>query len=107
MRHLVLFERADLGIFASARTATGSSTVTDGSSKVLEHGDGSVPVDAGIGDTDTLLQAGWAFSGDLLVAFVNVGLNHDTDNGLFTLAQLVTNDLGNLGLVVVILLRVA
>ena len=107
IRDLILLEGADLGILAVARTATGSSTVTNGSSKVFEHVDCGVPVDAGVGDTDTLLQAGRAIGGDLLVAFVNVGLNHDTNKGLFTLAQLVANDLGNLGLVVVVLLRVS
>src|SRR5690606_32140955 len=48
-----------------------------------------------------------ALGGDLLVALVDVGLDHDADDGVFALAQLVGDDLGDLGLVVVVLLGVA
>jgi hypothetical protein len=42
-----------------------------------------------------------------LVTLANVGLDHDTNDGLLTLTELFANDLGNLGLVSVVLGRVA
>lgn len=40
---------------------------TDGLGEVLEHSFCVLPVDASIGDTDTVLKAGLALRGDLLV----------------------------------------
>lgn len=75
--------------------------------KVLQNSNGVLPVDAGISDADAGLEGGGAFGGNFLVALVDVGLDHDTNNGVLALAQLFTNDLGNLGLVPVVLLGVA
>lgn len=66
-----------------------------------------LPVDASIGDTDATLQAGGTLGRNLLVARTDVGLDHDTNNGALTFPDLVGNDLGNLGLVVVVFLGVA
>lgn len=75
--------------------------------QVLEHRDGRVPVDARVRDADALLEAGGPLGGHLLVALVDVGLDHDADDGLLAVAQLVGDDLGHFGLVAVVLVGVA
>lgn len=79
------------------------TTGADSISEVLKHSDGVLPANASISDADTALEGSRALGGNLLVTFADVGLNHDTDDGLLTLTELVTNDLGNLGLVLVVL----
>lgn len=91
---------ANLGLASLATSA-------DSLGQVLKDTDGGVPVDAGISDADTALQGGGAFSGDLLVAGTDVGLDHNTDDSFLALAELVSNHFGDLGLVVVVLLGVA
>lgn len=66
-----------------------------------------LPVDTGISDADALLECVEALSCVLLVALVQVRLNHDTDNAILTFTELVANRLSDLGLVLVILLGVA
>lgn len=83
------------------------SPVADGGGQVLEHGDGGLPVDAGIGDGDALLEAAGALGRHLLVALVNVGLDHDADNARLALANLLGDRLGHQGLVAVVLVGVA
>lgn len=80
---------------------------TDSVCELLTHLDRSVPVDACIGDTDTLLEGGKTLSRVLLRALVDVRLEHNTDNLVLTLTELVTDDLCDLRLVLVVLLRVA
>lgn len=77
------------------------------SSKVLEHGYCGVPVNASIGDGDALLETARALGGDLLVALVDVGFDHDTDDAGLAVTDLVRDILGDLGLVAVVLVRVA
>jgi hypothetical protein len=48
------------------------SSLRNGSGKVLEHGDGAVPVDASVGDGHALLESAGALGWDLLVALVDV-----------------------------------
>lgn len=84
-----------------------SPTSPDGFSQVLKNVDGHLPADTGIGDTDTLLQTGRTLRGHLLVTLVDVGLDHDTDNGVFTLAHLLGQLLSDKGLVAVVLVGVA
>lgn len=76
---------------------------SDGIGKLLEDFDGGFPVDTSIGDTDTLLETRWSLGRNLLVAFVDVGLDHDTDDGFFTSTELVADNLGYLGLISVVL----
>lgn len=76
-------------------------------SKVLENSDGALPVDARIGDRDALLEPAGALGGDLLVALVDVGLDHDGDDAGFAIADLVGDDLCDLGLVAVVFVGVA
>lgn len=75
--------------------------------EVLERRDGRLPVDAGVGDADALLEAPGPLGGDLLVALVDVGLDHDADDGILALAELVGDGGGHLGLVAVVLVGVA
>jgi hypothetical protein len=81
-------------------------TLGNGCSEVLEHSLGRLPVYAGVGDGDTLLQAAGSLWRYLLVALVDVGLDHDADDAGLATADLVGNVLGYLGLVSVILARV-
>lgn len=75
-------------------------------SQIFKHGDGAVPVNAGICDADTLLQSGGTLRWYLLVTLVDVGLDHDTNDGLLAFAELVSNNLGNLGLVAMVFVGV-
>lgn len=75
--------------------------------KILEDCDGAVPINAGIGDTDALRKCCRALGRDLLVTLADIGLDHDTDDGIFALSELITNYLGHLWLVPVVLVRVA
>lgn len=84
------------------------SSRADRISQLLEHNDCGFPVDAGICDGDTLLERSQTTRrGNLLVALVNVGLDHDTNNASLSLADLVADNLCDLGLVLVVLLGVA
>lgn len=83
------------------------TSLTDSLSQVLESGNCRFPVDAGISDRNTLLEARWTLGWDLLVALVDVGLDHDTDDGLLAGAKLVADSLGNCWLVAVVLVRVS
>lgn len=83
------------------------SSSTYGICELLEGLDGRIPVNAGIGDTDAFLKRAKALCRILLVAFIDVGLDHDTDDLVLALAKLVANGLSDFGLVLVVLLRVA
>jgi hypothetical protein len=77
------------------------------SGQILEHSDGAFPVNAGISDGNTLLESTGAFSGNLLIALVDIRLDHDSNDACLALAELVSNDLGDLGLVTVVFVGVA
>lgn len=79
----------------------------DGLSQVLKGIDGVLPADTGVGDTDTLLETGRTLRGHLLVTLVDVGLDHDTDNGVLTLTHLLGQLLSDKRLVAVVLVGVA
>jgi len=96
-----------MSTFCLGGTAIYLSAGADSLGEVFEDSHCVLPVNAGICDANTRLESSGALSRNFLVAFVDVGLDHDTNDGLFTLPQLVSDDLGNLGLVVVILLGVA
>lgn len=83
------------------------SSFSDGGGEVLEDVDGGVPADAGVCDADASLEARGALGWDLLCALVQVGFDHDADDAVFAGAELVGDDLCNLGLVAVVLERVA
>ena len=81
--------------------------LSDSRCKVLESVDGAIPVNASICDGDTLLQTARSLRWDLLVALVDVGFDHDTNNAGLTVADLIGNVLGYEGLVAVVLVGVA
>jgi len=99
--------RAVSRVGAICRYAGDLATITNCSSQALQDVDGGIPVDTRVGDADTGLQASRALGGHLLVAFANVGLNHDADNGGFTSPELVGDASCNLGLVAMVLVGVA
>ena len=74
--------------------------------KVLKRGDSCVPVDASVGDGDALLKAARTLRRHFLVALVDVGLDHDADDGSLALAELLGDGGGYLGLVAVVLVGV-
>lgn len=79
----------------------------NGLGQLLEDFDGGFPVDAGVGDADAFFELGWSLGGHLLVAFVDVGLDHDAYDGRLACSDLVADGLGNLGLVAVVLVGIA
>ena len=79
----------------------------DGLSQVLKGIDGVLPADTGVGDTDTLLETGRTLRGHLLVTLVDVGLDHDTDNGVLTLTHLLGQLLSDKRLVAMVLVGVS
>lgn len=79
---------------------------SDGLSEVAEHSLGSLEVDAGVSDRDTTLQVGGTGTVALLVALVDVTLDHDTNKLLVALSDLLSNRGEHLGLVAVVLLGV-
>lgn len=83
------------------------ASLADSLSQVLESGNGRIPVDAGIGDGHALPEAGWTLGWDLLVALIDVGLDHDTDDRLLAGAELVADSLGDGWLVSVVLVGVS
>lgn len=83
------------------------TTGPDGIGQVLQDIDGHFPANTGVGDTDTLLQTRRTLGGHLLTTLVDVGLDHDTDDGVFALAELISQFLRDEGLVAVVLVGVA
>lgn len=93
-------------------------------SQVLQHRLCIFPADAGVGDTDAILEAGLALCGNLLVAWVpgqlsvgstghvlltlvNIALDHNAHDSGFTGGDLLAEDSRDLGLVLMVLLRVS
>ncbi len=66
-----------------------------------------IPIDASVCDADALLETRWSFWRNLLISFVDVRLNHHAHDGFLTFAELISYCLRNLGLIVMVLLRVA
>lgn len=58
-------------------------------------------------DADALLQSTWTFCWDLLIAFVDVGFDHDANNACLTGTDLFREGCSDLGLITVIFIRVA
>lgn len=67
---------------------------------------GSLPAYAAIGDRNTVFQTLFALRWDVLLTFVDVGLDHDTDDLVFTVGNLFANNIVHLGLVSVVLVGV-
>lgn len=87
----------------AADLASGADSV----GQLLQHLHRGAPVDAGVGDADAALEARGTIGWDLLVALVKVRFDHDADDAVLAFAELVTDDLCDLGLVLVVFLRVA
>lgn len=72
----------------------------------VKHADSGLPVNASVGDRDTVLEARRTLGGDVLPARVDVRLDHHTRDGTIASLELLADVVGHLGLVIVILLRV-
>ena len=105
------------------------SASTNSLRKGLEGRLGVFPADTSIGDTDTILETGFALRGNLLTSYkcisvclffdhtqpglwflltlVDVALNHDTHDRILARSNLLSKDTSHLGLVLVVLLRVS
>ena len=75
--------------------------------QLLQHLDRGVPIDTRVCDAHTPLQPRGTLGRDFLVAFVEVRLDHDADDGFLAFAELVADGLGDDGLVFVVFLGVA
>ena len=83
------------------------SSFSDGRCKTLEDFYSAFPVDASVCDADTLLESDWSFGRYFLVALVDIRLNHNTNDRSLASTKLVANNLCYLGLISVVLVRVA
>jgi hypothetical protein len=68
---------------------------------------GVLPADTCVGDGDCVFEARLSFLGHLLVALVDVRFDHDAHDGLFASGDLGSEFVSDLGLVHVVLFRVA
>ena len=76
-------------------------------SQLVKNLHGRIPVDASICNTDAFLETRWSLWWNLLVPFVDIRLNHHAHNGCLPFAELISYRLSDLGLVTMVLLRVA
>ncbi len=84
-----------------------STSCPDGLGELFENFLGGVPTDTGIRDADTLLEAGWSLRGNLLVALVQIGLDHHPHDARLPVPNLIPDHLGHLRLIAVILVGIA
>ena len=75
--------------------------------EAIEHLDGRRPVNTGVGDRDTVLESLRTLWRDILAAAVDVRLDHHTGDSIIAGTELFADVVDDLGLVVVVLLRVA
>ena len=79
----------------------------DSLGQLLQHHDRRIPVDTRVRDTHTFLETCRPLRRDFLVSLVQMRFDHHTDDGGFTSAKLVSNNLGYFGLVAVVFERVS
>lgn len=92
------------------RGAIGGSQVpasNDSGLEVFEGLDGGLKIDTSVGDGDTMFQSAGSFGWDVLAAFVDVRLDHHSDDRAIAGVQLLANLSDNFGLISVILERIA
>ena len=70
--------------------------------KLLQNVHSGVPVNASVGNTDSLLQALWPFRWNGLLPLMNIRLDHHPHDSRFAIAELVTNCLRDFWLVTVV-----
>src|SRR5579871_2674822 len=75
--------------------------------KILQHLNSSIPVDTRVSNTNAFLQPTWSFRWYLLIAFIDMTLDHHTHNTFITISNLFSNRSSNLWLVPMVLLRIA
>lgn len=76
-------------------------------SQLLKHLNRGIPVNTRVRNGYSALQACRPLGRHLLVALMQMRLDHDTDDPVLTFAELIANGLRDFGLVFVVLLRVA
>ena len=75
--------------------------------ELLQDIDGVVPINARIRDADAFLQHSETAGSGLLIALIDVGFDHNANDTVLTLAELVTDGLSDFWLVAVVLLGIA
>src|SRR5262249_35710600 len=100
-------KRLVCAVHAICLTGLSLSSLPHRTSKIFQHLNSSVPADTRVGNTDALLQPAWSLRWNLLVAFVDVALNHHTHNTIITIFNLFSNRGSNFRLVPMVLLRIA
>lgn len=93
-----------IGAVGSLLGASGAHSIGE----LFKHFHCRIPINASISNRHTLLQCCETTSSwGLLVALIDVRLNHYANNPRLAFTDLIANDLCDLGLVLVVLLRVA
>jgi len=95
------------GRLPEASVDDGSTAELSGFIQLVQHLDGSLPINTGISDTNTVLESRGAIFGNVLPASVDVGFDHDTGDRAVTSNKLLTDGVEDLRLVVVVLERVS
>ena len=83
------------------------SSLLNGIGQLGEDLLGVLPTDTCVSDGDCVFEARLSFLGHLLVALVDVRFDHDAHDGFFAGGNLGREFVGDLGLVHVVLFRVA
>jgi len=76
-------------------------------SELSQYHDSVFPVNAGIRNTDALLQSRRSLGRNILAALIEIALDHDASDETFTSGNLSGNRVCDLGLIIVILHRIA
>jgi hypothetical protein len=82
------------------------ATLANSFVKLVEHSDSCLPINTSVCNTDTVLETTRALVRNILTASIDVRLDHDTGNASITCSELRANVIYDLGLIVVVLLRV-
>jgi len=103
--NLVLM-REDRGL-PEASLDNSSTAELSGFVQPVQHLNGGLPVDTGISNANTVLESRGAILRDILLATVNVRLDHHTSDGAVAGDQLLANRVDDLRLVEVVFERVS
>lgn len=83
------------------------ASLSDSFGKILEDMHSGLPIDTGVRDAYTLFQSTWSLRRDLLITFMDIGFDHDTNNSRLALSELVSNDLSDFWLVAMVFIGIS
>jgi len=88
--------------FVPARIEKTLSTFLHGTIQAIENSDRGLPVDARIGNRHAVLEVRGSLCGNVLPAFIDIGLDHHTGDVPIATAKLRTNVVEHLWLVIMV-----